>query len=54
MLYRPALIRSLLVRPVDIAKPGGGRRMLGIPALLDRRIKSAMHQILRSIWEGEF
>ncbi len=42
------------VRRVDIPKPGGGTRMLGIPAVLDRLIQQAIHQILSPIWETGF
>ncbi len=42
------------VRRVDIPKPQGGYRMLGIPTLLDRLIQQALHQVLSEIFEPEF
>jgi group II intron reverse transcriptase/maturase len=42
------------VRRVDIPKPQGGTRMLGIPTLTDRLIQQALHQILSPIFEPLF
>ena len=39
------------VRRVDIPKPQGGTRMLGIPTLTDRLIQQALHQILSPLFE---
>lgn len=43
-----------LVRRVDIAKPQGGVRTLGIPTLTDRLIQQALHQVLSPIFEADF
>jgi RNA-directed DNA polymerase len=42
------------VRRVDIAKPQGGVRTLGIPTLTDRLIQQALHQVLSPIFEVDF
>ena len=42
------------VRRVDIAKPQGGTRTLGIPTLTDRMIQQALHQVLSPIFEADF
>ncbi|MBW7929408.1 MAG: group II intron reverse transcriptase/maturase, partial [Fimbriimonadaceae bacterium] len=42
------------VRRVDIDKPQGGTRTLGIPTLTDRMIQQALHQVLSPIFEASF
>lgn len=42
------------VRKVEIPKPGGGTRMLGIPTVLDRLIQQALHQELGPLFEPGF
>ncbi len=42
------------VRRVDIPKPQGGVRTLGIPTLTDRLIQQALHQVLQASFEPEF
>jgi RNA-directed DNA polymerase len=42
------------VRRVEIAKPDGGVRQLGIPTLLDRFIQQAVMQVLQGRWDPTF
>ena len=42
------------VRCVEIPKPQGGMRQLGIPTVVDRLIQQALHQVLSRIFEPGF
>lgn len=42
------------VKRVEIPKPGGGVRLLGIPTVQDRHIQQAMHQVLVEVYEVTF
>ncbi len=42
------------VRKVEIPKPQGGVRMLGIPTVTDRMLQQAIHQALSPVYEEQF
>ena len=42
------------VKRVEIPKPDGGVRKLGIPTVLDRFIQQAVMQVLQRKWDGTF
>jgi RNA-directed DNA polymerase len=47
--YRPQAVKR-----VEIAKPGGGKRKLSVPTVLDRFIQQAVLQVLQGEWDGTF
>ncbi len=48
------IYKSAPVRRVEIPKPNGGVRKLGIPTVIDRTLQQSIVQILTPIFEAEF
>lgn len=51
---RKGTYKPKTVKRVEIPKPDGGKRMLGVPTVIDRMIQQAIVQVLQPIYEPLF